>query len=106
MEEQIDRSNLRSPINGVVTQLFVRDGEMLGSAAAVASIGVFSTMSKPTNTVMTLAQNGILQLYADVNEADFAGIYRIGAGHLETGKIMPVDLLRRLFLRHRRPWFW
>jgi len=75
IEEQIDRSNLRSPVDGVVTQLFVREGEMLGSAAAVASMGASSATSKPTNTVMTLAQNGALQMYADVNEADTGGIY-------------------------------
>jgi RND family efflux transporter MFP subunit len=75
IDEQIDRSNLRSPIDGIVSQLFVREGEMLGSAAAVASIGSSSATSKPTNTVMTLAQNGGLQLFADVNEADFAAIH-------------------------------
>jgi len=54
-EEQISRAKLRSPIRGVVIALYVHEGEMLGSATAVAGLGPNAAVSKPTNTLMTIA---------------------------------------------------
>src|SRR5438445_8418704 len=66
-EEQISRAKLRSPIRGVVIALYVHKGEMLGSATAVAGLGPNAAVSKPTNTLMTVAEEGSLEVDADVN---------------------------------------
>jgi HlyD family secretion protein len=72
-EEQISRAQLRSPIRGVVIALYVHEGEMLGSATAVAGIGPSSAVSKPTNTLMTIAEEKSLEVDADVNAVDLSG---------------------------------
>jgi HlyD family secretion protein len=74
-DEQIRRAKLRSPINGVVIALYVHVGEMLGSATAVAGLGPNSAVSKPTNTLMTIAEEGDLEVDADVNAVDLGGVY-------------------------------
>lgn len=63
---QIERATLRAPLDGVITELYVHEGEMLGSAAAVTALGSSSAIGKPTNVLMTLAQGGALE----VNAAD------------------------------------
>ena len=73
-ETQIERATLRAPLDGIVTQLYVHEGEMLGSAAAVTSLGS-SAASKPTNVLMTLAQDGALEVWADVNAIDLGGVF-------------------------------
>jgi multidrug efflux pump subunit AcrA (membrane-fusion protein) len=73
-EEQIKRANLRSPIKGIVIALYVHVGEMLGSATAVAGLGPNAAISKPTNTLMTIAQEGDLEMDADVNAVDMGGV--------------------------------
>lgn len=73
-EEQIRRVTLRSPIDGVVIALYVHEGEMLGSATAVAGLGPEAAVSKPTNTLMTIAENGALEVDADVNAVDMGGV--------------------------------
>jgi HlyD family secretion protein len=73
-EEQIHRATLRSPIKGVVIALYVHQGEMLGSATAVAGLGPNAAVSKPTNTVMTVAEGGDLEVDADANAVDMGGI--------------------------------
>jgi len=73
-EEQICRATLRSPINGVVIALYVHEGEMLGSATAVAGLGPEAAVSKPTNTLMTVAEDGALEVDADVNAVDMGGV--------------------------------
>jgi RND family efflux transporter MFP subunit len=74
-EEQISRAKLRSPIHGVVIALYVHEGEMLGSAAAVAGLGPNAAVSKPTNTLMTIAEEGSLEVNADVNAVDMGGVF-------------------------------
>lgn len=73
-EEQIHRASLRSPINGIVIALYVHVGEMLGSATAVAGLGPNAAVSKPTNTLMTIAEEGDLEVDADVNAVDMGGV--------------------------------
>jgi HlyD family secretion protein len=73
-EEQISRAKLRSPISGVVIALYVHEGEMLGSATAVAGLGPNAAVSKPTNTLMTIAEEGTLEVDADVNAVDMGGV--------------------------------
>lgn len=73
-EEQISRAKLRSPIRGVVIALYVHKGEMLGSATAVAGLGPNAAVAKPTNTLMTLAEEGSLEVDADVNAVDMGGV--------------------------------
>jgi HlyD family secretion protein len=73
-EEQIRRAKLLSPINGVVIALYVHEGEMLGSATAVAGLGPNAAVSKPTNTLMTIAEEGALEIDADVNAVDMGGV--------------------------------
>jgi len=73
-EEQIKRASLRSPIKGIVIALYVHVGEMLGSATAVAGLGPNAAISKPTNTLMTIAQEGDLEMDADVNAVDMGGV--------------------------------
>jgi HlyD family secretion protein len=73
---QLERATLRAPMDGIVTQLYVHDGEMLGSAAAVAALGASATVSKPTNVLMTLARDGALEVWADVNAADLGSVSR------------------------------
>ena len=73
-EEQIRRATLRSPINGVVIALYVHEGEMLGSATAVAGLGPGAAISKPTNTLMTVAEGGNLEVDADVNATDMGSV--------------------------------
>jgi HlyD family secretion protein len=74
IRDQTSRATLRSPINGIVIAVYVHQGEMLGSAAAVASLGPADAVSKPTNTLMTLAASGPLVVDADVNEVDLGGV--------------------------------
>jgi HlyD family secretion protein len=74
-EEQIDRATLRSPIRGVVIALYVHEGEMLGSATAVAGLGPNAAVSKPTNVLMTIAEDGALEVDADVNAVDMGGVF-------------------------------
>jgi HlyD family secretion protein len=74
-EEQVSRAKLRSPIPGVVIALYVHEGEMLGSATAVASLGPNAAVSKPTNTLMTIAEEGALEVDADVNAVDVGEVY-------------------------------
>jgi len=73
-EEQIHRASLRSPINGIAIALYVHTGEMLGSATAVAGLGPNAAVSKPTNTLMTIAEQGDLEVDADVNAVDMGGV--------------------------------
>jgi HlyD family secretion protein len=73
-EEQINRATLRSPIKGVVIALYVHEGEMLGSATAVAGLGPNAAVSKPTNTLMTVAEGGDLEVDADANAVDMGGV--------------------------------
>jgi HlyD family secretion protein len=73
-EEQIRRATLRSPIKGVVIALNVHEGEMLGSATAVAGLGPEAAISKPTNTLMTVAEGGNLELGANVNATDMGSV--------------------------------
>jgi HlyD family secretion protein len=74
-EEQISRAHLLSPIRGVVIALYVHRGEMLGSATAVAGLGPNAAVSKPTNTLMTIAEEGSLEVDADVNAVDMGGVF-------------------------------
>jgi multidrug efflux pump subunit AcrA (membrane-fusion protein) len=74
IEAQISRATLRAPLEGVVTELYVHQGEMLGSAAAVAALGSAVAVSKPTNILMTIAQNGPLETWADVNATDLGSV--------------------------------
>jgi HlyD family secretion protein len=74
IEAQISRATLRAPLEGVVTELYVHQDEMLGSAAAVAALGSAVAVSKPTNILMTIAQDGPLETWADVNAADLGSI--------------------------------
>src|SRR5207253_9037683 len=73
-EDQIQHASLRSPINGIVIALYVHVAEMLGSATAVAGLGPNATVSKPTNTLMTIAEQGDLEVDADVNAVDMGGV--------------------------------
>jgi HlyD family secretion protein len=73
-EEQIRRATLRSPIKGVVIALYVHEGELLGSATAVAGLGPDAAISKPTNTLMTIAEDGDLEVDADVNAVDMGRV--------------------------------
>jgi len=73
-EEQIKRASLRSPIKGIVIALYVHVGEMLGSATAVAGLGPNAAVSKPTNTLMTVAEEGGLEVDVDVNAVDMGGV--------------------------------
>jgi HlyD family secretion protein len=74
-EEQISRAHLLSPIRGVVIALYVHKGEMLGSATAVAGLGPNAAIAKPTNTLMTIAEEGSLEVDADVNAIDMGGVF-------------------------------
>jgi HlyD family secretion protein len=74
-EEQISRAHLISPIRGVVIALYVHKGEMLGSATAVAGLGPNAVVSKPTNTLMTIAEEGSLEVDAEVNAVDLGGVF-------------------------------
>ncbi len=74
-EEQISRAHLLAPIRGVVIALYVHKGEMLGSATAVAGLGPNAAVSKPTNTLMTIAEEGSLEVDADVNAVDMGGVF-------------------------------
>jgi HlyD family secretion protein len=74
-EENIRRARLCSPIRGVVIALYVHEGEMLGSATAVAGIGPNSAVSKPTNTLMTIAEVNSPEIDADVNAVDMGGAF-------------------------------
>jgi HlyD family secretion protein len=74
IQGEINRATLRSPINGVVIAVYVHQGEMLGSAAAVAALGPADAVSKPTNTLMTLAESGPLVVDAYINEVDLGGV--------------------------------
>lgn len=74
VEAQISRATLRAPLEGVVTELYVHQGEMLGSAAAVAALGSAVAVSKPTNILMTIAQDGPLETWADVNATDLGSV--------------------------------
>jgi HlyD family secretion protein len=73
-EEQIHRASLRSPINGIAIALYVHIGEMLGSATAVAGFGPNAAVSKPTNTLRTIAEQGDLEVDADVNAVDMGEV--------------------------------
>jgi RND family efflux transporter MFP subunit len=72
--QQMDRAVLRSPMNGTVVTIYVHAGEMLGSATAVATLGPNTSISKPTNVLMTLVEDGPLEVYAGVNAADLASL--------------------------------
>jgi HlyD family secretion protein len=74
-KQQIDLASLRSPVDGIVTEVYVHTGEMLGSATAVAGLGPSAAVSKPTNVLMTIAEGGELSAYADVNAADLGNVY-------------------------------
>lgn len=74
-KQQIDLANLRSPVDGIVTEVYVHTGEMLGSATAVAGLGPSAAVNKPTNVLMTIAEGGELSAYADVNAADLGNVY-------------------------------
>src|SRR5258708_34373094 len=47
---------------------------MLGSATAVEGAGTNAAISKPTNTLMTIAEQGDLEVDADVNAVDMGGV--------------------------------
>jgi multidrug efflux pump subunit AcrA (membrane-fusion protein) len=47
---------------------------MLGSATAVAGLGPNAAVSKPTNTLMTVAEGGDLEVDADANAVDMGGV--------------------------------
>jgi RND family efflux transporter MFP subunit len=68
--QQMDRAVLRSPMNGTIVTIYVHAGEMLGSATAVAALGPNTSISKPTNVLMTVVEDGPLEVYAGVNAAD------------------------------------
>lgn len=72
--QQMDLAVLRSPMNGTVVSIYVHAGEMLGSATAVAALGPNTSISKPTNVLMTIVEDGPLEVYAGVNAADLAGL--------------------------------
>jgi multidrug efflux pump subunit AcrA (membrane-fusion protein) len=74
-KQQVDLASLRSPVDGIVTEVYVHAGEMLGSATAVAGLGPSAAVSKPTNVLMTIAEGGELSAYADVNAADLGNVY-------------------------------
>lgn len=74
-KQQIDLASLRSPVDGIVTEVYVHTGEMLGSATAVAGLGPSAAVSKPTNVLMTIAEGGERSAYADVNAADLGNVY-------------------------------
>jgi Barrel-sandwich domain of CusB or HlyD membrane-fusion len=48
---------------------------MLGSATAVAGLGPNAAVAKPTNTLMTIAEEGSLEVDADVNAVDMGGVF-------------------------------
>ena len=72
--QQMDRAVLRSPIDGRVIAVYVNAGEMLGSATAVAALGPSASVSKPTNVLMTIAEQGPLEVYTAVNAADLGAV--------------------------------
>ncbi len=72
--QQMDLAVLRSPMNGTVVTIYVHAGEMLGSATAVAALGPNTSVSKPTNVLMTVVEDGPLEVYAGVNAADLASL--------------------------------
>ena len=72
--QQMDRAVLRSPMNGTVVRIYVHAGEMLGSATAVAALGPNTSISKPTNVLMTVVEDGPLEVYAGINAADLASL--------------------------------
>jgi HlyD family secretion protein len=82
--QQMDRAVLRSPMNGTVVSIYVHAGEMLGSATAVASLGPNASISKPTNVLMTVVEDGPLEVYAGVNAADL--------GNLEAGQDAEISI--------------
>jgi HlyD family secretion protein len=82
--QQMDRAVLRSPMNGTVVSIYVHAGEMLGSATAVASLGPNASISKPTNVLMTVVEDGPLEVYAGVNGADL--------GNLEAGQDAEISI--------------
>ncbi len=86
---QIERATLRAPLDGVVTQLYVHEGEMLGSAAAVAAQGSASAIGKPTNVLMTLAQGGALEVWADVNAIDLGSVFESEPAQLSIDAFRP-----------------
>jgi HlyD family secretion protein len=78
-DERLRLATLRAPMDGVVIGLYVHEGELLGSAAAVAAVGSAGAAraGKPTNTLMTLASGRELLVDADVNALDLGGV-RLG----------------------------
>jgi HlyD family secretion protein len=82
--QQMDRAVLRSPMNGTVVTIYVHAGEMLGSATAVAALGPNTSISKPTNVLMTVVEDGPLEVYAGVNAADL--------GTLEAGQEAEISI--------------
>jgi HlyD family secretion protein len=82
--QQMDRAVLRSPMNGTVVTIYVHAGEMLGSATAVAALGPNTSVSKPTNVLMTVVEDGPLEVYAGVNAADL--------GTLEAGQEAEISI--------------
>jgi RND family efflux transporter MFP subunit len=82
--QQMDRAVLRSPMTGTVVTIYVHAGEMLGSATAVAALGPNTSISKPTNVLMTVVEDGPLEVYAGVNAADL--------GTLEAGQEADISI--------------
>ena len=82
--QQMERAVLRSPMHGAVVSVYVYAGEMLGSATAVAALGPNTSISKPTNVLMTVVENGPLEVYAGVNAADL--------GTLEAGQEAEISI--------------
>jgi RND family efflux transporter MFP subunit len=82
--QQMDRAVLRSPMNGTVVSIYVHAGEMLGSATAVAALGPSTSISKPTNVLMTVVEDGPLEVYAGVNATDL--------GTLEAGQEAEISI--------------
>ena len=72
--QQMERAVLRSPMNGTVVSVYVHAGEMLGSATAVAALGPNTAISKPTNVLMTVVEDGPLEVYAGINAADLGSL--------------------------------
>jgi HlyD family secretion protein len=89
-QQQIDLASLRSPVDGIVTEVYVHTGEMLGSATAVAGLGPSAAVSKPTNVLMTIAEGGELSAYADVNAADLGNVYERQPADISIDAFRPI----------------
>lgn len=67
-EEQLDRANIRAPLDGVVASLLVGEGEFLGSSQGARASG------KPQNVLMTLVNPASLVVFADIHAVDIGEV--------------------------------